>query len=148
MIQIENTENLAGDTISGDFYDFCNLVEAFYAITIAEDDLKNSKPKNEYCGSLYKAVIWYTHIIMLRSLQAAFNQCIKETLIPSTYSRWLNIMNDKYTNILTISGLFFDHHNIEYLNLRSVTVAPHQTCNIQDLSIRNQSSGSGEIING
>lgn len=197
MIQIDNTENLAGVTISGDFYDFYNLVEAFYAITISEDDeknsryydnstrvlglcydirhaymggrgislvdngmdkdlmefhsqltpeknvyfecnylypemffvmmainellemyiRKNSKPKNDYSGAQNKAVIWDNHIAMLRSLQAAFNQCMKETFTPSTYSRWLNIVNDRYSDVLTMSGFFLDHHNLEFLKL-------------------------------
>lgn len=197
MIQIENTENLAGITISGDYYDFYNLVEAFYAVTISEDDArnsryfdnstrvlglcydirhaymggrglslvdngmdknlmefhsqltpeknvyfechylypemffvvmainelleiyirKNSKPKNEYCGALNKAVIWDNHIAMLRSLQAAFNQCMKETFTPATYSRWQSIINDKYAHVLTMSGFYLDHHNIEFLKL-------------------------------
>lgn len=36
MISIKNTENLAGVTISGDFNDLYNLVEAFHEITIDE----------------------------------------------------------------------------------------------------------------
>ncbi|MDF2546774.1 MAG: hypothetical protein K0R93_1672 [Anaerosolibacter sp.] len=36
MISIKNTENLTGVTISGDFHDLYNLVEAFHAITINE----------------------------------------------------------------------------------------------------------------
>ncbi|MCW2278377.1 DUF6904 family protein [Heliophilum fasciatum] len=36
MIEIKNTENLTGVTISGDFNDLYNLVEAFHLITIDE----------------------------------------------------------------------------------------------------------------
>ncbi len=41
MITITNTENLAGVTISGDQNDLEALVDAFYAVTIEEDDTKN-----------------------------------------------------------------------------------------------------------
>lgn len=43
MITVENTENLTGVKISGDFYDFQTLVDAFYAVSIDEEDTKNSK---------------------------------------------------------------------------------------------------------
>lgn len=36
MIRITNTPSLTGVTISGDFYDLFNLVEAFHEITIDE----------------------------------------------------------------------------------------------------------------
>ena len=36
MLAIKNTPNLTGVTISGDYYDFYNLVEAFHEITINE----------------------------------------------------------------------------------------------------------------
>ncbi len=41
MITIKPTENFAGVTITGDFNDLDALVEAFYAITIDEDDVKH-----------------------------------------------------------------------------------------------------------
>ncbi|WP_163192554.1 DUF6904 family protein [Clostridium thermarum] len=41
MIKIRNTENLAGVTISGDFDDLYNLVEAIYSVTIDELSQKN-----------------------------------------------------------------------------------------------------------
>ena len=197
MIKIENTENFAGVTISGDFDDFQNLVDAFDAITISEDDeknvryfdkstrvlglcydirhafmgdreislvdngmdretmafqsqitpeknvyyqcnylypemffvtiainellemyiKKNSKPKNDYSGALNKAVIWDKNITIVRLLQSAFNECVKNTMSQASYTRWLNIMNDRYMDILLISGHFLDHHNIEFLNM-------------------------------
>ena len=43
MLKVVNTENLTGITISGDLYDFQNLVDAFYAVTISEDDEKYSR---------------------------------------------------------------------------------------------------------
>lgn len=43
MITIKNTENLTGVTISGDFNDLNNLVDAFYAITINEYSEKHRR---------------------------------------------------------------------------------------------------------
>ena len=43
MIKIKSTPNLTGVKITGDFYDFYELVEAFYDITINEFDEKHSE---------------------------------------------------------------------------------------------------------
>jgi len=43
MIKFENTENLAGVSITGDYYDFNNLVDAFHNITVDEYSEKNSE---------------------------------------------------------------------------------------------------------
>ena len=197
MIKIENTENLAGVRITGDLYDLEALVDAFYAVTIQEDDTKNrayydnstrvlgvcydirhasmgdrdivlvengmdrelmkahktitpeqnvyyavnylypemifvvaalnelieiymtknSKPKNDYRGALNKNIIWDTHITTLRVFQAAFSTCVRETLPPSTCTRWLNTINDRYTSVLRICGHYLDYINLEYLKL-------------------------------
>ena len=197
MITVENTENLTGVKISGDFYDFQALVDAFYAVSIDEDDTrnskyfdnstrvlglcydirhafmgdreitlvengmtrelmvfhsqitpeknvyfevnylypetifvtaalnelidiyqkKNSKPKNEYFAAVNKAVIWDNHVAILRVFQAAFCNCIRETLTPTTFTRWLNTMNERYSHVLLMSGHYLDYKNLEYLKL-------------------------------
>lgn len=43
MITVKNTENLTGVTISGDFDDFYNLVEALHQITISEYSEKHQR---------------------------------------------------------------------------------------------------------
>lgn len=43
MIKFENTENLTGVCITGDYYDFDNLVDAFHKITVDEYSEKNSQ---------------------------------------------------------------------------------------------------------
>lgn len=43
MIKFENTENLTGVSITGDYYDFNNLVDAFHTITVDEYSEKNSE---------------------------------------------------------------------------------------------------------
>ena len=46
MIRMENTANLAGVTISGDYYDFETVVDAFYQISIDEKDQKHTGYRN------------------------------------------------------------------------------------------------------
>lgn len=46
MIKIKNTENYTGVTISGDYDDLYNLVDAFHEITVDEFDEKNTKYYN------------------------------------------------------------------------------------------------------
>ena len=43
MISIKNTANMTGDTISGDYDDLYNLVDAFHHITISEYDDKHQQ---------------------------------------------------------------------------------------------------------
>ena len=47
MITVKNTENLAGVTISGDFDDLNNLVDAIYGIVINENDLSEDSNKSK-----------------------------------------------------------------------------------------------------
>lgn len=197
MISIENTENLTGVKISGDIHDLEALVDAFYAISIDEDDTKNSryydnsnrvlgfcydirhasmgdrdiflmengmnrdimtfqsqitpeknvyfsvnylypemffvtaalnelieiylsknsKPKNEYRAAMNKAVIWDKHVAILRMLQSAFSECVHGTLTQAAFTRWLNIMNDRYNHVLLMCGHYLDYRNLEYLKL-------------------------------
>lgn len=197
MITIENTENLAGVRITGDRNDLEALVDAFYAVTIQEDDArnqiyydnstrvlglcydlrhaamgdrdielvengmdrelmkahktitpeqnvcyavnylypemifvvaalnelieiymkKNSKPKIDYRGALNKNIIWDTHIATLRTFQASFSNCVRGSLTPATYTRWLNMINDRYTSVLRMCGHYLDYINLEYLKL-------------------------------
>ncbi len=48
MIQVTNTENLAGVTISGDFYDLDNLVNALHEITVSDMDENIDKVSSPY----------------------------------------------------------------------------------------------------
>lgn len=197
MITIKNTENLAGVTISGDFYDLYNLVEAFYAVTIDEysgkyqgyikmstrllglcydirhayqgdreiefvdnnmneDKMKwhsviSSKSNLYYkCNYLYpemffvilalnelvelrikelsktkyiltealdKRVIWDDKIAIIRVFQAEFTKCVNEVLTEASFTRWLNVMGDKYINIHNITTQYMDVLNIKYINM-------------------------------
>jgi len=42
-MKFENTENLTGVSITGDYYDFNNLVDAFHTIIVDEYSEKNSE---------------------------------------------------------------------------------------------------------
>ncbi len=193
MISIKNTENLVGVTISGDFDDLYNLVEAFHDITISEYSDKHQDyiemstrvlgicydirhayqgdrdiklvennmneetmrwhsiitPQNNVyysCNCLYpemffgmlalnalielrardlaksryynpadRRVIWDSTIATIRSFQAEFVRCVKETLSVATFSRWLKVMNGDYIGIQCIAGQYVDLLNIKYL---------------------------------
>lgn len=197
MITIENTKNLTGVTIKGDYNDFQQLVDAFYELTIDDEDEKYKayydmstrvlglcynirhasmgdreikfeengtdremlsaksmiapeynvyyscnyyypemmfimlalnqlillrmnkiqKPKNSYREPLNKMVIWDSTINTIRSFQSAFNDCVKNTLSPNSYTRWINVMNNEYLSINDINHHYIDLHNIKYLKL-------------------------------
>jgi len=189
MIAIKSTENLTGVTISGDFDDLYDLVDAFHKITIKEDNVKYleyidvsirllgicydirhayqgdrevsfvdnnldkekmkwhgivAPEKNIYyqCNCFYpemvfgmillnelieiriktltkrnylfnkeykdKSVIWDKTIVTLRGFQSAFAECMKETLTPNLYSRWLNIITGPYISLASIAGQYID----------------------------------------
>lgn len=202
MITVKNTPNIAGVEISGDFYDFEKLVNAFYVLTVDEFSEKNNRgysrghinistrvlglcydlrhamqgdrqvelvengmneekmkfhsiiaPRNNVyykCNYLYpemflvmlalnqlvklrmkdlakskyeyniaftKNVIWDDKIATIRSFQAEFTKCVQETLTESSFSRWLNVMNDQYLHIEEIVGQYVDLQNIKYLKM-------------------------------
>ena len=197
MIRIENTDNLTGVSISGDWDDLDKLVDAFYEITISEDSQKHkeyinlsirvlglcydirhakkgdreielvdnnmddetmkwhsmitpkknvyykcnylypemffailvlndliklrmkdlSKVKTAKFGALSKKVVWDETISTIRSFQAEFAKCVKETLSEATYARWLNVMNSDYNHIKNISGQYVDLLNVRYINM-------------------------------
>ncbi|MBS3968875.1 MAG: DUF3368 domain-containing protein [Clostridia bacterium] len=62
MLIVRNTENLAGVSISGDFYDLDKLVEALYTITI--DEL--AKSKSYFTDAFDKNAIWDDTIAVSR----------------------------------------------------------------------------------
>lgn len=200
MIQISNTENLAGVSICGDWYDLEQLVDALHEITVSDFDGvdKQTRPyvnisirvlglaydirhaaqgdreyllkengiddshqeyhhiilprQNVYfsCNVLYpemillmmalnelvqlriaklvkskyrydavydKKVIWDQTISVVRMLQSAFQKAISDVLSPSSYSRWLNLVTDRYIDIARITDPFIDTHNIRYIGM-------------------------------
>ncbi len=196
MIQIENTPNLTGVTIRGDFHDMYNLVDAFHQLAIYEDSDKHQEylsvstrvlglcydirhasmgdrdvelvdnnsskemmqwhsmimpERNLYfsCNCLYpemffvmiglnrlvelrikdltgsryaeisafhKKAIWDRPIATIRQLQAEFAECVRNTLAPGAFARWLTIM-DGHVMIELLLDQYVDFLNIEYIDL-------------------------------
>jgi len=194
MITVENTDNLAGVTICGDYEDLYNLVDAFHTLTISEDDLKYSEyiymsirvlglcydirhasqgdrevvlvdngmtsdcmvwhemvvpKKNVYysCNCMYpemiydmmalnelvririeklsgqkntndglfhKHVVWDEVIANIRFLQSQFNNCVKRTLTPAAYARWINLITSNDSDLYKMPGQYMDLLNNKY----------------------------------
>lgn len=70
-----------------------------------------------YKEAMDKKVIWDETIATIRSFQAAFAKCVKDTFTSATFSRWLNVMNSDYINIEDIAGQYVDLLNIKYINM-------------------------------
>ncbi|MHB1484258.1 MAG: DUF6904 family protein [Saccharofermentanales bacterium] len=200
MITFKTTENLTGVSISGDYDDLENLVDAFHHITVDEytdtkqkyqryvdistrvlglcydarhayqgdrdvelvdngmDDMKKkahsiiASKKNVYYKFNYlypemffvmialnelvkvrirdltkakyifvevfdKNVIWDETIATIRSFQAGFVKCVKETISDALFSRWMKIMTDDNTGIERIAGQYVDLLNIKYIDM-------------------------------
>jgi hypothetical protein len=197
MIRVENTPNLTGVKISGDYIDLDELVQAFYIICASDYESKHTRyndmstrvlglcydirhafqgdreislvengmdegkmkwhsikaPRNNVyysCNCLYpemfyimialnslielririltkkryvfteafdKNVIWDKSIAQMRILQAAFAECLKETVSEGTFSRLLNSLNSKYSNIEMLTHQYIDHLNIRYVSM-------------------------------
>ena len=103
----------------------CNLLypEMIFAM-IAINELINVRIKiitkkkfllaNEY---IHKNVIWDQTITILRDFQRAFSQCVRETIPPNSYSRWLGLVTDQYAHLYSITGQYIDLINIWYINM-------------------------------
>ncbi len=200
MIQVTNTENLTGVTISGDWYDLESLVQALHevsisdmeevdrfcepylnislrvlgmcydirhasqgdheittkdngiadfhqkkvgriiprenvyyscnvlypemiAMTIALNELiqlrmsKLVKEKYKFDAHLDKSVIWDKSTAIIRTFQAAFQDTVAEVLSPSSFTRWKNLVIDKYIDIHEITAPFLDSWNLKYLGM-------------------------------
>lgn len=64
-----------------------------------------------------KRVIWDDTIAIIRLFQAEFVKCVKETMAPGTFTRWLTIMNSDIIGIKDITGQYVDVLNINYINM-------------------------------
>jgi hypothetical protein len=76
-----------------------------------------SKSKYIYDSAFDKKVVWDDTLTTVRSFQAKFAKCVKDTLSENSFARWLNFMNSDYIYIEDIAGQYLDLQNIEYLNL-------------------------------
>ncbi len=198
MIKVSNTENLAGVSISGDYEDLENLLDALYEITIDEMDEKYSerywtmstrllslaydvrhamqgdrevefvdnmidrekmiqqeilahiknvhysvnvyypelmfemlainelitlrmdkicKPKNDYYRTSNKMIVWDDTISVLRMFQSQVVKAVKEVLTEGLFTRWLKVMNPRYSSMCDILNPYIDLQNISYLDM-------------------------------
>ncbi len=76
-----------------------------------------TKAKYIYREALDKKVIWDDTIATIRSFQAAFAKCVKETFTTAAFSRWLSVMNSDNIGIENIAGQYVDLLNIKYINM-------------------------------
>jgi hypothetical protein len=215
MIEVANTENLTGVTISGDFYDLDQLVNALYEITISDMEevdrkserfinisyrvlgicydirhasqgdreiftLRNGitdfhketrgmivpshnvyyscnilypemiinqialneliqhriaqlvKPRYAHDAHLDKKIIWDQSIAVIRILQSAFQKAVSEILSKPSFTRWMNLVNDKHIGIYNITNPFVSSWNLKYIEMskeerqkKLVTVTKH-----------------------
>lgn len=107
---------------STNVYYSCNyLYPEMFFVMLALNELVNLRIKElAKTGSLHKGildrrVIWDDTIATIRSFQAKFVNCVKETVSPGTFSRWLSLMNSEGTHIEGISDQYVDLLNIKYL---------------------------------
>jgi hypothetical protein len=64
-----------------------------------------------------KSVIWDTTISTMRLFQSTFAACVKETVTPNAYSRWLKAINHPYIGIQSIRHQYLDFVNFEWIAL-------------------------------
>ena len=79
------------------------------------DELGDSKLR--YDNAFDKKVIWDEAINTVRSFQAKFASCVRNTLSDNAYARWRNLMNSNYIFIEDITHQYIDLLNIEFLKL-------------------------------
>ena len=108
----------------GNVYYQCNyLYPEMYFVMLALNELVElrikdlTKTKYIFKEALDKTVIWDDKIAIIRSFQAEFVKCVKETLTEASFKRWLTVMNSDYIGIENIAGQYLDLLNIEYINM-------------------------------
>lgn len=105
-------------------YYSCNCLypEMFYLMLVLNDLVKlrikdMTKSKDVYVGALNGKAVWDETIAVIRQFQAAFAKCVKETLAPATYTRWLNLMNQNYIGLDEMLFQYLDRLNIEFIKM-------------------------------
>jgi len=73
--------------------------------------------KDQYNYALNKNVIWDSTIATLRSFQAEFARCVKNTVSEATYKRWLTIMNSDYIGICHMTIHYLDIITNDYISM-------------------------------
>ncbi|MGL1890642.1 MAG: hypothetical protein OCD02_03400 [Spirochaetaceae bacterium] len=133
MIKIYNTENLTGITIKGDYNDFKQLVDAFYEITIDEDD-KSHKPYYDMSTRVLSLCYDIRHALQGdRELHLENNGVTKETM--NIHS----IMAPKYNAYFSCNYL--------YPEMLFVTLALNNLIEIRMKFIQKPKSSHADALN-
>lgn len=103
------------------YYEFNYLYPEMIYAMIAIDELINirmeilaNKSSTAYNFYNNKKVIYDKTITTLRSFQAAFAECVRETLTPNLYSRWLNSITKPYISLSYMYQQYLDIVNLDY----------------------------------
>lgn len=102
----------------------CNILypEMFYVILILNELINiriNELTKGKYkdCSINDRRVIWDETIVTIRNFQAAFNSCVRNTLTPASYSRWLNLMSNENISVVDIAHQYIDLLNSRFMDM-------------------------------
>ena len=81
--------------------------------------IKALTKKNSLSYDLYidKKVIWDKTITVLRGFQRAFTECVRETLTPNLYLRWLSSISKPYVPIHLMAKQYLDIINLKYIDM-------------------------------
>ncbi len=75
------------------------------------------KSKYQFDAAFDKKVVWDKSIAVIRMLQAAFQEAVEDVLSGPSFSRWQNLIHNKYIDIYRITGPFIDSWNLKYLKM-------------------------------
>ena len=70
-----------------------------------------------YDSHIDKKVIWDKTITVLRGFQSAFAECVRETLTPNLYSRWLSAITKPYIPMRSMALQYLDIINLKYIDM-------------------------------
>lgn len=75
------------------------------------------KSRHLYNAPFDKRVAWDKTIAVVRMLQTAFQEAVSQVLGTPSFSRWQNLIHNRYIDIYRITGPFIDSWNLKYLKM-------------------------------
>ena len=96
------------------------MIYAMFAINeLIDVRIRILLKKNHIYHDAYinKNVVFDKTIITLRGFQSAFAECVRETLTPNLYSRWLTSITTPYLPIYLMAKQYLDIINLKYINM-------------------------------
>ncbi len=108
----------------------CNVLypEAIL-VTMALNDLvklrmsRLARSRYGFEAPLDRAVVTDRSIAVIRLFQTAFTGAVAEVLTKQSFTRWLNIVHDRMTDVVSITHPFVDAWNLRYLDMSRETRA-------------------------